>query len=125
MSRRRRARCSGEAMALLFDAEKHEYWLDGEQVPSVTQILRDQGLIDLSHIPSFILEAARRRGSAVHQLVHYLNENDLDWGSVDPAYRGYLDAWIAYREEKRLRIDLCEYRVASRRRRLAGTFDVL
>jgi hypothetical protein len=88
-------------------------------------VLRDSGLIDLGQIPAFILERARVRGSAVHQLVHYQNENDLDWGSVDPAYRGYLDAWVRYRDERQLRVLLCEHRIASRRHRVAGTLDLL
>jgi len=112
-------------MALLFDPGRHEYFLDGVQVPSVTEVLRASGLIDLSQIPTFILERARVRGSAVHQLVHYLNEEDLDWTSVDPALRGYLDAWIAYREQTQLRVLLCEHRIASRQHRCAGTLDLL
>lgn len=112
-------------MALLFDHARHEYFLDGPRVPSVTEVLHASGLIDLSQIPSFVLERARRRGSAVHQLVHYFNESDLDWGSVDPEFKGYMDAWIRYATETRLRVLLCEYRIASRRHRVAGTLDLL
>jgi hypothetical protein len=112
-------------MALMFDKADHAYFLDGPQVPSTTGILRDSGLIRLDYIPAFILEKARVRGTAVHALVHYLNENDLHWPSVDPRYRGYLDAWIRYREETQLRVLLCEYRIASRRHRVAGTLDLL
>jgi hypothetical protein len=112
-------------MALLFNKEAHEYALDGTVVPSVTQVLRDAGLIRLDGIPPFILEAARRRGSAVHELVHFFNEGDLDWSSVADPYRPYLDGWIRYVEEKRLRIVLCEYRIAHPVYRVAGTFDVL
>lgn len=112
-------------MALLFDSTAHEYFLDGPKVPSCTTVLRDSGLIRLDGIPSFILEAALKRGTAVHELVHYLNENDLDWASVDDAYRPYLDAWVAFREQRELRIDLCEYRIASKKHRVAGTLDCL
>jgi len=112
-------------MALLFDAASHTYYLDGPQVPSTTGVLRDSGLINLEKIPSFILERARTRGSAVHALVHFANENDLDWASVDDAYRPYLDAWLQYCRERALRVLLCEYRIASRRHRVAGTLDLL
>lgn len=110
---------------LMFDHDAHAYFVDGHLVPSTTQVLRDSGLIRLDGIPSFILEAALKRGSAVHQLVHYLNENDLDWASVDPAYRGYLDGWQRYRDERQLQVLLCEHRIASRRHRVAGTLDLL
>lgn len=111
-------------MALLFDHAAHEYFLDGVRLPSTTEILRASGLIRLDGIPPFILEAALKRGSAVHQLVHYLNEDDLAWDSVDVAYRGYLDAWVKYREERQLQVLLCEHRLASRRHRVSGTADL-
>lgn len=112
-------------MALLFDSRAHEYFLDGPQVPSTTQILRDSGLIRLDGVPPFILEAARKRGSAVHQLVHYANEGDLDWASVDDAYRPYLEGWLRFCQEQHVQVLLCEYRIASRRHRVAGTLDLL
>ena len=112
-------------MALLFDPGRHEYFLDGVELPSTTRILRDSGIVSFDGVPDFILERARTRGSAVHALCHYLNEGDLDWSSVDPAYRGYLDAWVRCRDDRRIVPLLCEYRVASRRHRLTGTIDIL
>jgi len=112
-------------VALLFHHEAHEYFLDGPPAPSNTQVLRAQGLVRYDGVPPFILERARRRGAAVHQLVHYINENDLDEASVDPAYVGYLAAWQRCAAERRLTPLVCEYRVASRRHRVAGTLDLL
>jgi hypothetical protein len=112
-------------MALLFDAGAHEYFLDGPKVPSNTQVLRDSGIVRFDGIPEFVLERARRRGSDVHALAHYANEGDLDWNSVDPGYRGYLDAWLECKRQRCIAPLLCEYRVASRRHRVAGTIDLL
>lgn len=112
-------------MALLFNHAAHEYFLDGEQLPSTTTVLRDSGLIRLDGVPAFILEAALKRGTAVHALVHYYNEGDLDWSSVDDAYRPYLEAWVRFVEERRVRALLCEHRLASRRHRVCGTLDLL
>lgn len=112
-------------MALMFDRERHEYWIDGVLTPSTTQILRDSGLIRLDGVPEFILERARKRGSAVHELIHFSNEDDLDWSSVDEAYLPYLNAWMAYKTERQPRVLLCEYRIASRRHRVTGTLDLL
>lgn len=111
---------------LLFDAPSHTYTLDGERVHSVTHILTRAGLIDFSGIPIVTLDAARRRGTIVHQAIHYLNENDLD---VDrfmadfPDYAGYLRAWITFTEQRHFRAVLCERRLASRKHRIAGTAD--
>ncbi|HYM24958.1 MAG TPA: hypothetical protein VEU08_17195 [Vicinamibacterales bacterium] len=112
-------------MALLFEHDAHRYFLDGIETPSMTRILRDSGVVSFEGVPEFILERARKRGSAVHALCHYLNENDLDWASVDEAYRGYLDGWRRLRDERQIEPLLCEYRVASRRHRLTGTIDIL
>ena len=114
-------------MALIFDGSdgRHAYMLDGAQAPSVTQVIAAAGLIQLDHIPSFILDQAKARGTAVHQLVHYDNEGDLDESSIDPRWRGYLEGWRAYRTERQATILLCEHRLASRRHQVAGTLDCL
>src|SRR5262249_47758938 len=56
---------------------------------------------------------------------HFYNEHDLDPASVDPLYAGYLNAWRRCMDERRLTPLLCEYRIASRRHRVAGTLDLL
>jgi hypothetical protein len=115
-------------MALTFAPATHTYTLDGTIVPSVTQILRASGLVDFSSVPPTILEAARRRGTAVHQAIHYYNENDLDvhaFCASYPDYAGYLEAWLAFVAERKFVAHFNEYRVASHRHELAGTIDCL
>jgi hypothetical protein len=115
-------------VALVFDAEQHTYTLDGVVLPSVTGVLKASGLIDFSSIPPRYLEAALERGRIVHQALHYYNENDLDVGEFVgnyPQYAGYLQAWIAFKEQRRFRPMLCERRLVSRRHGVAGTLDCL
>jgi hypothetical protein len=113
---------------LQFDPGPHVYTLDGVPVPSVTQVLTRAGLIDFSKVPPHILDAARRRGTVVHQAIHYFNEHDLDvdqFVTAFPDYAGYLRAWIAFTEQRHFEAPrgLCECRVASRRHQVAGTAD--
>ena len=75
---------------LTFDPLAHRYVLDGERLPSVTQILQASGLINFSKIPQPILIAARDRGSAVHQAAHYYNEGDLDVAEFEQDFPEYL-----------------------------------
>jgi hypothetical protein len=114
-------------MALLFNGTDgaHEYYLDGVLTPSNTTILRDSGLIRFDGVPAAILEAARKRGSAVHALCHFENEGDLDATSIDDVYRPYFDAWLRCKRERAIVPLICERRIASRKHRVTGTLDLL
>lgn len=113
---------------LTFDAERHRYTLDDALVPSVTGILKASGLIDFSGIPAGILEAARFRGTTVHQAIHFFNEGDLDFDQfrIDfPDYVGYLEGWMSFCAQRNFLPVLNEFRIASRRHHVAGTLDTL
>lgn len=113
---------------LTFDADTHTYRLDDQVVPSVTGILRASGLIDFGGIPERTLADARERGTAVHRAIHYYNESDLDvawFRRTFPAYAGYLNAWMLFREQRHFVPLMNERRIASRRYRFAGTLDCL
>jgi hypothetical protein len=75
-----------------FDADRHVYTLNGERRPSISQMLKDGGLVDAT----FMTEEGRARGSAVHRLTA-----DYDLGAIeDPAsvtslYKGWLLAHVA------------------------------
>lgn len=115
-------------IGLTFDPTPHEYALDGDRLPSVTGVLKYGGLVDFSGIPSTVLAAARQRGTAVHQAIHFLNEHDLDVDAFYrdfPDYAGYLRAWVSFCDQRHFLPLLNEYRVASRRHRVAGTLDCL
>ena len=102
-------------MSLIFDDATHTYTLDGQVVPSVTGILKASGLIDFTGIPESILEAARVRGTTVHEAIAYFNEGDLDIDQFDqdfPEYRGYLAGWLSFRHQRNFVAVLSECRVA-------------
>lgn len=71
-----------------FDAAEHRYYLDGEEIPSLSSLLLKDGLVDTS----FMTDEGRDRGTAVHALC-----TTLDLGADMPAeaerYRGYLAAY--------------------------------
>jgi hypothetical protein len=115
-------------MGLTFDAATHTYTLDGTRVMSVTQVLKQSGLIDFSGIPESILEAARVRGTTVHQAIAYYNEGDLDLNQFEcdfPDYVGYLSGWLTFCTQREFTPILSECRIASRRHQVAGTLDTL
>jgi len=52
-----------------FFEELHEYRVDGVLVPSVTQALKETGMIDYSMIPQDVLQSAAKRGTATIPIV--------------------------------------------------------
>lgn len=74
---------------LVFDAERHAYLLDGREIPSVTQILAAEGIIQ----GQWYTEEGRTRGEHVHLALRYHDEGRLDEATVSDEIRPYLDAW--------------------------------
>lgn len=87
---------------LLFIEETHQYFLMNEEgvadaeLPALTNILKAVGIIKYYRNS----EAAMHRGKAVHRVLELIDKNDLDWGSVDTRMYGYLEAYLAFKEEK-------------------------
>ena len=76
-----------------FDEEKHEYRKDGVLLPSVTQILISQGLIDTTYFKP----EHRDRGTRVHTACEILDMGEEP--GDDPTITGYLDAYRKFRSD--------------------------
>lgn len=134
------------ACPLAFDRELHVYRLNGAVVPSVTTVLRQAGYVewyrDLTEkiaegefgaadgVYALIqrgqrLKAARKRGQDVHNLMHFVLEDDLDEDSIDEQYRGYLESGKKYLDAYVKEMFRAECRVWSVRHWYAGTLDLL
>ncbi len=72
---------------LRFDAEKHEYLVGGERVPSVTEIV---GAVVGG--PQWATEWHLARGSALHEAIALYMRGRLDESSVDERIKGRLEA---------------------------------
>ncbi len=108
---------------LIFKAETHEYFLDGAKIPSVTQVLKDAGIINFSNVSIEILNAACLFGIAVHKTCELYDMQNLDESSLDPNLQPYLNAWIKFRKDTKFEIKGIEKKVYSRKFRYAGTLD--
>jgi len=75
-----------------FDEKTHKYYLDGDEVPGVTTILYEAGLIEKAHYN----EHARARGVAVAKAIELYLRNDLDHDSIHPEVRPYFDSFIGF-----------------------------
>lgn len=79
---------------LEFLEDGHQYRWKGVSVPGVTSLL--DGLHSFAGVPMEILEAARERGSRVHDVCQFYDERDLDEEALEcefPEEWGYLQGW--------------------------------
>jgi len=108
---------------LQFEAASHTYTLDGQILPSVTQVLEDVGIIDYSFLPAEDRQKYLTRGSAAHLATQLDDEGDLDEDTVDPAIAPYLVAWRGFRSDSGFTPALIEHRGFSPEHGYAGTLD--
>lgn len=110
---------------LRFEPVEHRYFLDpsGEEIPGVTRVLEDCGLVDWSMVPRDVLLSAQDRGTRVHQALHYLDDGELDPESVDEEIHGFLMAYLAFKNQCGFTPHLVEHRILSTAHRFAGTLD--
>lgn len=106
---------------LEFNAERHEYRVAGRIVPGVTSLL--QSLHSFAGVPLDVLEEAQHRGSSVHAAAHYLDDDDLDEESLEPADAAYMPAYRRFLKDCTPNWTAIEVPVFHRTLRYAGTPD--
>ncbi len=77
-------------MRVVFNEEKHAYWLGDKRLISVTSLLKKHGLsIDYSAVNPDVLEKAAKKGTAIHSEIEEYIKN----GAVGftPEFMGYVD----------------------------------
>lgn len=82
------------ARFLEFDEASHTYYVDGDVKLSVTQILKEAGIVDTQWFTEF----GRWRGSAVHKATQYWDEGDYDRRTSDPIVKPFVADWVAFRK---------------------------
>lgn len=89
-----------------YDDELHAYYLNGEKILSVTQILELGGLID----KRFFLPEHAMKGHAVHKACYLRIKNDLDESSLHPIIKPYLDRFDCFLQRTGFKpiLELCE-----------------
>ncbi len=106
---------------LTFIESDHSYWVDGRQLPSVTQVLDSLGFIK----SEWFTEESRIRGTLVHRLCELWDKDELDPLTVDPRLAGYLKAWQKFCRSQDMVWTAIEDKRFHRVKRYAGTPDRL
>lgn len=106
-------------MILTFDEATHTYKAEGRVIPSVTEILKDEGFIDTA----FFTDYGRQRGKLAHLAIHLLDMGELDEESLDPVLSPYVEAWKRFRADTDITIIESEVPILDPLKRYAGTPD--
>lgn len=106
---------------LLFFDEGHKYTLDGEELPSVSELCRFLSREIYNDISQFKLDSAAQRGTAVHKATEVLDK----YGTVDVQedILPYVQAYLKFRKEHEVDWKRIEYAVHHPEERYAGTID--
>jgi hypothetical protein len=102
-----------------FVAADHRYYVEGTELPSVTAILKNAGLVD----DAWFEPVHRERGSYVHLGCRLIDDDELDEASIDPAILPYLDAYRSFLAVTQPAWTYLEHRVWDPVMRYAGTLD--
>jgi hypothetical protein len=87
------------AVTIHFDEARHRYFADGRPVPSVSTVIEVLGLADFSMVPARRLREKAEIGTFVHQATAYLDRGTLDWTSLHPLIRPYIEAYAQFKLE--------------------------
>lgn len=106
---------------LIFFDEGHRYMLDGEQIPSVSEIIRFISREIYANVTQYNLDHAADRGTRVHKACELLDK----YGTVqiDDDIEGYVEAYVKFRKEHNVTWDSIECACFSPEKDYAGTLD--
>ena len=109
-------------MTIDFDEKKHQYKVDGKVVPSVTEILEHLTAPGYGKVNPAILDEAKERGTAVHELTEAI---DLGFPPeyIDPAIEGYAVAYLRFLDDYEVEWDYIEHRFYEPKMGFCGTID--
>jgi len=80
-------------------------------LPSVTQVLNAEKIVDYSMVPAFMLEYKAEIGTEAHRAAELWDRGDLDQNSVDERVLPYLEAWWTFRDASGFEIEQNEQRL--------------
>lgn len=106
---------------LTFYDKGHIYMMDGERLPSVSDLCRFISREVYGDAPAWAMEAAAERGTAVHKATEELDKTGT--ASIDSDWAGYLEAYRKFLTEHEVEWELIEYPDWNEEYRYAGTLD--
>lgn len=106
---------------LIFFDDRHEYQVDGEIVPSVSEILRFISREVYGDVTQFRLDHAADRGHNVHSACEQLDR--FGSAEIDAEIEPYINAYIQFRKDHKPAWSKIEHAMHSQKYGFAGTLD--
>lgn len=78
-----------------FDEAEHKYYCDGIEIPSITDITSPIGLPKMARVQDWVLDAARFRGTMVHEACEeYMLTGELDFNQYPTQFWNYIEQFM-------------------------------
>jgi hypothetical protein len=104
-----------------FKPATHEYFVDGERWPSVSEILVPLNRLDGVNVE--LLDRARDFGTNVHKACELFDKGVLDEAALDPALVPYLAGWKQFLFDTKAVVYFNERIVSHKKFKYCGTLD--
>jgi hypothetical protein len=96
---------------LTFDKKSHTYRLDGTVLPSVSEAIRDVGLVDYSGIDQDVLDRKARLGTLVHLACEKFDKGTIKEEGIPGDVSPYYEAYKKFRKDSDFKPRLVEQRM--------------
>jgi hypothetical protein len=107
-----------------YDEEAHKYYVDGVELPSVTEIAKPISAERLNSLQYALLEKARRRGTRCHEIAEeYLLLGEIDESEIEAEYLPYVAQFILWVKTYRPKILYTERKLFGTE--FCGTLDLI
>lgn len=103
-----------------FIEESHTYLVDGEEIPSVTTILKDVGII-----PYYYTKASAARGKRKHKIIEAYLKNNLDWSVLSEEEMGLIEVLQVFLDKYVNKIIGIEVLVYNKTNKYSGAIDLI
>ena len=94
-----------------FDEEKHEYTIDGEKIPSVSEIISPLTAERYSELNPYMVRAAAERGKMIHEACEAIDYG-LGLPELPPEAEGYVRAYLDFLRDYFPKWEMVEWIVA-------------
>ena len=108
----------------LYDEENHKYYVDGVELPSVTEIATPISAERLNALQMSLVEKARVRGSRCHELCEeYLLLDELEAEEIESEYIPYIKQFVIWCKTFRPKVLFTEKKLFGKE--FCGTLDLV